>query len=291
MSICVLKNDQLTATFSTMGAEGISVKRGACEYIWQGDPTYWKGKAPMLFPICGRLFGGNYTYGGKTYEMTNHGFMRNVEFTLKSATEDTAVFELEANDETREMFPFEFRLTVTHRLKGATISTEIAILNTGDRILPCTFGAHPGFNVPLEGEGKFEDYVLEFGEPCSPDEVVMTDTCFLTGGRRAYPLEDGKTLPLRHSLFNIDAIFLARVADSVTLKSKTTERSVTLTYPDMPYLGIWHAPRTEAPYVCIEPWCGLPTYNGVTDAFEQKPDMFRLQPGAEKKITFEVTYR
>ena len=291
MNTYVLKNDQLTATFQTLGAECVSVKRGECEYIWQGDPTYWKGKAPMLFPICGRLFGGKYSYGGRTYEMTNHGFMRNVEFALKLLGDDCIVFELESNDFTRAQFPFDFKLTVTHRLEGEKISTEVAIRNTGATVMPCTFGEHPGFNVPLEGEGAFEDYVLEFGEACSPDEIVMTDTCFLTGKHRAYPLADGKTLPLRHSLFNIDAIFLARVADSVTLKSKTTERSVTLSYPQMPYLGIWHAPRTDAPYVCIEPWCGLPAYDGETDDFATKPDMFRLQAGTEKTITFEIAYR
>lgn len=56
MNTYVLKNDQLQVTFSTHGAEYISVKRGACEYIWQGDPAYWSGKAPMMFPICGRFF-------------------------------------------------------------------------------------------------------------------------------------------------------------------------------------------------------------------------------------------
>lgn len=291
MHTYILKNEQLTVTCQTLGAEVISVKRGNCEYVWQGDPTYWKGKAPMLFPICGRLFGGKYVYEGRTYEMNQHGFMRNEEFEMVLQTEDSIVFVLRANERTLAQYPFPFVLTVTHTLRGDTVATELCVENTGEGIMPFTIGAHPGFFVPLGDEGAFEDYVLEFGEACSPDEIVMTDTCFLTGKRRAFPLEKGTTLPLRHSLFDIDAVFLSRVADSVTLRSDKAARSVTFSYPQMPYLGIWHAPRTDAPYICIEPWCGLAAYDGEIDDLASKPDMFRLRAGEEKRVAFAISYR
>lgn len=290
MNTYVLKNDQLTVTFSSHGAEVVSVKRGNCEYVWQGDPTYWKGKAPMMFPICGKLFGDEYTYGGKTYAMKQHGFLRNSDFDMLDLTDDRITFALRANDETRALYPFEFALTVTHVLEGDTVKTEVCVQNKGEGGLPFTFGAHPGFNVPLDGGGAFEDYYIEFAEPCSPDEISKTDTCLQIGRHRAYPLKDGKILPLHHGLFDIDSIFFARVADRVTLRSHTTERSVTLTYPQFPYLGIWHAPRSKAPYLCIEPWCGLPSYDGETDDFATKPDMFRLQAGEEKTIVFSISY-
>ncbi len=287
----VLKNEELVVTFSTHGAEMISVKRGDCEYIWQGDPTYWKGKAPMLFPICGRLYGGKYTYGGTVFELPNHGFMRNSEFRMVDIADDCISFALEANAATREVYPFEFSLTVTHLLQGSCVFTQVTVQNnSATETLPATFGAHPGFNVPLDGKGSFDDYYVEFGEVCSPDEIVQTENGFLTGHRRAYPLIDGKRIPLRHSLFDIDSTFLSRVAGSVTLKSNLTDRSVTLTYPDMPYLGIWHAPRTDAPYLCIEPWCGLPAFDGITDNIATKADMFRIPPANEKSIAFSIAF-
>ncbi len=291
MKTYVLKNEELAVTFSDRGAEIISVKRGACEYIWQGDPTYWAGQTPIMFPICGRLWGGSYTYEGKSYELGCHGFARKMDFRMADISDDSITFSLEANAETRAVYPFEFTLTVTYLLQGSCLFSEMTVQNNSETVtMPATLGAHPGFNVPLEGEGAFSDYYLEFGERCSPDEIGMTDTCFLTGRRRAFPLTDGKRLPLRHSLFGIDAVFLARVANRVTLKSETTERSVTLTYPDMPYLGIWHAPRTEAPYVCIEPWCGLPTYDGETADFSDRPDMFRLPPESEKTVVYSISF-
>ncbi len=285
-----LKNEELTVTVSSVGAEIVSVLRGDCEYIWQGDPTYWRGQAPYMFPICGRLFGNKYLWRGNVYDMNCHGFLRHKEMRLIDVTDDSISFCLEANAETRAVYPFEFSVTVTHLLQGSCLFTEITVQNNGSEVMPATVGAHPGFNVPLDGKGAFTDYVLEFGEACSPDEIQMTDTCFLTGHRRAYPLVEGKRLPLSHKMFAIDAVFLSRVANRVTLRSDKSERSVTLTYPDMPYLGIWHAPRTEAPYVCIEPWCGLPSFDGETDEFATKADMFRIVPGGEKTVAMSISF-
>ncbi len=287
----VLKNDALTVTLSDLGAEMISVRRGDCEYVWQKDDTYWKdGQAPLLFPICGRLIDGAYEYEGKRYKMAIHGFAKDSVFQVARWNDCEIEFVLDADESTKRSYPFDFSLSVIYRLEGETLTTNAVIRNRGDGVMPAAFGAHPGFNVPLDGVGSFEDYQLEFSEPCSPDEVVMTPACFLTGERKPFLLEKGRSLPLRHSLFDIDAIFLARVSDSVTLRSDKTPRSVTLTYPDMPYLGIWHMPRTDAPYVCIEPWCGLPDYDGAVGDILQKSDMFRIPAGEEKSVSFSVTF-
>ena len=287
----VLKNQDLTVTLSSLGAEVVSVTRGDCEYVWQGNPTYWKGQSPLMFPICGRFVDQTYTHGGKTYQMGTHGFARHADFVLASATDTCAVFVLESNDDTRAQYPFDFVLTVTYTLEGSRLTVAANIRNTGAEILPAAFGGHPGFNVPLDGKGEFADWYLEFAEDCSPDEILMSPACFITGKRRAYPLKDGKIFPLRHDLFMIDGIFMARMADTVTLKSDLSERSVTLHYPQMPYLGVWHAPRTDAPYVCVEPWCSLPAYDGECQDITQKPDMFRILPGRDKDVSFSISFQ
>jgi galactose mutarotase-like enzyme len=52
-----IENDLLRVQASSLGAElqSIVLKKDGTEYLWQGDPTYWKGRAYNLFPICGRL--------------------------------------------------------------------------------------------------------------------------------------------------------------------------------------------------------------------------------------------
>ncbi len=284
-----IKNDKLTVMIDSFGAQIMSVKGGDCEYVWQGDPEFWAGRTPILFPICGRLFAGKYTFEGKEYEMNIHGFARNMTFDVVSATDTEIVFSLASNQETLSLYPFDFKLTVSYVLDGNKITSDVVITNTGDKLLPATFGAHPGFNVPLDN-GSFEDWYIEFGEDCTPNELLFSDTCFNTGKKRTFELVDSRKLPLRHSLFDIDAIFMDRIAPSATLKSDKSDRSVTLNYSQMPYLGVWHKPRTQAPYVCIEPWCGLPSFDGQIDDMATKNDMFHILPSKEKQIRYEMIF-
>lgn len=286
----VLKNDQLTVRLSSKGAEITSVKCACgCEYIWQGDEKYWTGQAPVLFPICGRFYEMKYTCKGKEYSMGTHGFARHSEFEVVCSDENSVTFKLTQNEETLSQYPFDFEFTVTYTLDGNKINCAHVIKNTGKELLPATVGAHPSFNVPLDN-GEFEDWYLEFSEECSPDELIFSDTHFNTGLRRPLYLEDSKKFALRHSLFDIDGVFMNNIARTVTLKSEKSSKYVRLDFADMQYLGIWHAPKTDAPYVCIEPWCGLPSFDGKIEAIEDKNDMFRIKQGSSKAVSYSITF-
>ena len=288
--IYTLKNNEITAEISSVGAEIMSVKKGGCEYIWQGDPEFWSRRTPIMFPICGRLFGSKYTFDGKEYDkMGIHGFVRDAEFQVIAATDTYLELLYSANEETRAQYPFEFELTVRYTLDGSGIRSDITIKNTDNKILPATFGAHPAFNVPLD-KGAFDDWYVEFGEDCTPNELIQTSAGFNTGKKRALSLKNSRIIPLRHSLFDIDSIFMDKVAHTATLKSECSDRTVTLKYDDMSYLGLWHKPASEAPYVCIEPWCGLPSFDGQVDDFATKSDMFHILPGASKDVSYEIIF-
>ena len=287
--ICTLKNKILTVEVSTDGAQLMSAKANGGEYMWQGNPEFWTGRAPLLFPICGRLFEGKYTYEGKEYALDRHGFARKCAFDVVSATDERVVLSLRSNEQTRKQYPFDFELLVSYELRGNTLISDVVMNNMGDKPLIATFGAHPAFNVPLD-TGSFDDWYIEFSEDCTPAQLVFTDTYMNTGKKKIYPIVDSRKLPLSHSLFNPDAIFLDRVASAATLKSDLSERSVTMRYPQMPYLGLWHTPASEAPFVCIEPWCGLPSFDGQIEAFETRSDMFHVLPERSKKITYEISF-
>ena len=292
MNVYTLKNDIITAKISERGAEVISVVRNSdgCEYIWQGDPKYWHGQAPYLFPICGRFYDNVYSYKGKEYNMGMHGFARKSVFSLVEASDTSVTLALRANEETKAMYPFDFELILKHSLDGETLTLDVEIKNTGDVVLPAAFGAHPGFNVPLGGVGKFEDYRLEFSEDCSPDELIITSDGYYAGRNRAFPIRESRYIDLRHSLFDIEAVFMENAAREVKLCSDLTERAVTYRYPDMPYFGIWHEPMTDAPHVCLEPWYGLPAYQGVHDDISTKNNMFRIEPKSQKNIRMELVF-
>lgn len=286
-----IENEYLRVQAASKGAElqSLVLKSDGTEYLWQGDARFWRDRALHLFPIVGRLWGGHYTYRGKSYEMPIHGFANTSEMELVRQTPDSLSFRLRESEATLAVYPFRFQLTITHTLVNRSVMTKMEVRNRDEQDLIFTVGGHPGFNVPVGGEGDFSDWYLEFDRPAQAMSIDMSPDCFLTDSARPLPLEDGKVLPLRHGLFDNDALVLFDMCRAVSLKSAKSARQVRVEYPQMPYLGIWHAPRTEAPYVCIEPWAGLPSYHGRVDDLESKRDMFRLPQGETYENTFVVT--
>lgn len=289
--IHILENDQLRIEIDEHGAQLMSIREKTTdtEYLWQGDPTYWNSRASLLFPICGRLIEGRYTYQGKSYDMILHGFIRNVDLTVSAKTENSISFTYTENETTLAQYPFAFRYTVTYTLCGNKLDHTFLVENTGDDVLPFGLGGHPGFNVPLEVGTDFTDYYIEFSNAVPARKLILTDTCFMTDATEPFPLEDGKIYRLHHDMFDHDAIFLCDMAKSVTLKSDKTTKAVTLAYNDMSYLGLWHKPKSDAPYLCIEPWTSLPSYDGIVDDMATKKYMTRLAPGQSATYSFSIT--
>lgn len=289
--IYILENQHLQVKVSSLGAELQSIRRldDNTEYLWQGDATYWARRASNLFPVCGRLAGGCYIYEGKKYEMGSHGFARGMEWSLLRQKTDTLTLQLTPTEETLAQYPFRFVLEMTYALEDNRLSVVTIVRNEGDAMMPFAVGGHPGFNVPLSEGECFEDYTLTFDNPCQPEWLDTTpDNCFFTGKVKELPLENGQRLPLRHTLFDGDAIFLRNADRGITLSGGG--HSVHLSYPDSPYLGLWHAPRTEAPYVCMEPWVGSPAPLGDPEVLTEKADMIHLEPGECYRNTYTLTF-
>ena len=286
--ICQLKRGNLCAEIETAGAELMSLRRGDCEYLWQGDPTYWGSRAPVMFPICGRLYQGIYRWKGNTYEMNIHGFARKLEFTVAEKTEDSVTMKLCSNTETKAVYPFGFALSITYSLGTDGLGAQIRIQNTGKEELPFALGAHPGFRVPLESGLDFSDYRITFLPSATPSHLLFSETCFQTGREEPLILQSGNFLPLRHDLFDHDAIFLRDPGGEVTLTSPNGKRGVRFSFPDFPYLGLWHRPKTDAPYICIEPWTGLPSFDGIVDDLATKSDLFRLPAGEAQTFSYRI---
>jgi galactose mutarotase-like enzyme len=223
--------------------------------------------------------------------MTAHGFASASEFTAIERSDDKLVLELRSSKKTLIHYPIDFVFRVTFQLEGDVLKNTYHVENHSNVVMPFGVGGHPGFNVPLDANEKFEDYYLEFSLECQPDRVGFTPEVYLNGHDEAYPLEDGKRIALRHDLFDNDAVILKNVAREVTLRSHTSARSITVSYPQMPYLGIWHWPRTNAPYVCIEPWTSLPSRQDVVEELTCKSDLVRLEPGQVYDNIWSITLK
>lgn len=275
-----IKNETLTVTISTHGAEMQSLQDvDGTEYLWNGDPTYWTGRAPNLFPYIGRLTDKKYVLNGKEYSMGIHGFAAQMEFAVEKQEDDAVTFLLEDNAATLAMYPFRFALRVNYRLSGTRLAITFVVENKNDQTMFFGIGGHPGFRVPLERGLNFEDYLLEFGEAAVPVRIGISPTGFCSGLDVPFYLQDSLRLPLSHDLFDNDAVVLSGMASSVTLRCVCGKKALRVAYPDMRYLGLWHMPLTDAPYVCIEPWTSLPSRQGIIEDLSQQRNLINLPSG------------
>jgi len=158
-----LSNSVLKLSVNHQGAELSSLMDfGGIEYLWQGDAAIWPRQSPHLFPIVGRLRDDRYTLNGRSYQLSHHGFARDMDFELISEVETELRFQLVATAESRLKYPFDFALIVSYRLQENCLTVEYDVHNRNDTILPFSLGAHPGFALSWGKENVIEDYFLEF---------------------------------------------------------------------------------------------------------------------------------
>ena len=288
-SIC---SSTLSVQINSLGSELWSIRdNDDTEYLWQGDEKYWKGRAPVLFPFVGRLPGGHYEMDGQSFSFPIHGFASKTEFDCVAKDEDRIILEMHDTPETRLIYPRKFRFGTEYRISDERLDITYSVYNTDDRTMYFGLGGHPAFNVPPCPGSSFEDWYLEFDTQCSPFRVGFAPTLLINGEESAFALSGGKYLTLSHGLFDDDAVILGNVSSGVSLKNTLNSTSIRISCPGMRYIGFWHMPHTDAPYICIEPWCSLPARNGEPAVFERKNDLISLGAGESYNNTWSVEIR
>ena len=293
----VVENGVLRATAASLGAELMSVQKispdgNPVEFLWNGDAKHWNGRAPILFPIVGRVKNGVYVYRGKTYEIEiPHGFFQSARLIRdKSENPFSMAFVLESNDATLRQYPFPFRFRVEYSLHENTLQVVFDLLNTGKETMPFSLGFHPGFNVPLEPDERLDDCSLCFEAEETPRRLLL-DGVFMSGKSVPFPLKERRVIPLSRSLFADDAVILDNVQKrSVSLCNSRHKPYLTVDYSDFRYLAIWQPPKNSPPFLCLETWNGLPDDAGTEIAdLASKPGMISLAPG--KHYTAKIFVR
>ncbi|MTD38889.1 aldose 1-epimerase family protein [Erwinia sp. CPCC 100877] len=253
-----IENEFLIATIAEEGAELVSLKLkdNDLEYIWQGDPKYWGRHAPVLFPFVGRLKNDQYTYDGQTYQMGQHGFARDCLFEVIDQGAELASLALKSNAETKKIYPFDFELVISYELKEKQLVVRYQVENIGNQEMFFSIGGHPAFNIPLEPQLTFEDYYLGFTPQKSRIQIPLVgpyaDFEHKTLG------QTNTSLDLRRELFKNDAIiFETKGINTFSIETDESTHGISLSYNDMPFVGIWTPYDKDAPFVCIEPWCGI----------------------------------
>lgn len=285
-----LASPALSATINPLGAELWSLRDAdGRELMTDADPAFWTGHAPILFPFVGRLRGDRYRVGGKEYSLPQHGFARRRDFTLIDHSAASAHFRLEADDASRENYPFDFRLDMRFTLDGTTLRMAATVTNTGNTDMPFSFGYHPAFAWPLPYGAAVEDHriIFEQDEP-APVRKVGDEPGLIALETAVSPVK-GNILAPTHDMFRTDAL----VWDTLNSRSLTWGAPSTGTphlkidFPDTPWLGIWQVPGAH--YLCVEPWAGMADPVGFDGEVWDKPGIIRLAAGDSRTFRMDVT--
>lgn len=288
--ITTLKNDRLTVTVSSKGAEMQTLTANGIEYLWNGDPAYWSGRSPILFPIVGGLRNGRAVSAAGEITAPKHGFVRGSELTLTEADDTHVVYRLDASDATRAVYPYDFSLRVRYELDEGAVRAIFEVENTGDTVLPFCIGGHPGFRVPLTEDDCFENYVLEFEKAETLDCPQVDLVQVLIEDRvRNRVLTENNRLPLNHVMFRGDALIFDRLESrKVKLYSAKTGRGVEMDFHSFPFVAVWTTVE-DSPFVCLEPWTGMCTRISEDDVFEHKIGMTELPAGQTATFSYTLT--
>ncbi len=276
--IHTIQNDKLQLSVKQVGAEICSIKSMSSgkEFIWDANPDYWANHSPILFPIVGALKDGKYKYKGKEYALPQHGFMRfNKLVELIDKDADSLSFQLDENEETLMVYPFEFALNISYTLDENKVCIKHQVINPGTKDLFFSVGAHPAFKCPINDDEKYEDYYLEFEK-----EEFAQSHCIenaLIGKEKVEVFNKSNVIDLHSGLFNKGArVFKDLKSTTIRLKSRKSNQSVSVHYKGWPYMGIWAKPN--APFVCIEPWLGIADGVDSNQNLETKEGIIRLAP-------------
>ena len=285
--IYTLKNEHLTVMINSLGAELTSVvSASGYEYVWQGSE--WKKHAPVLFPVCGALLDGKYIYKGREYLIGKHGFAKLYDFEKAECTDTSLTLLLKSNEETLEVYPFEFSLTAKFVIEKNKLTVSYNVGNEGKQIMPYMFGWHPAFT--LGGSREIGSFYVEFEGKKQLSRHTLQHGAFVNPFYTSYPLKNGRYYLNEEEIYENDTMIFRDVPTTVRLAGGYQKRSVTLSFSDnLPYLCIWKAPTSEARYVCLEPWSDIPSDGETAENFLSR-QMSRISPSEKEEYLYTVVF-
>jgi galactose mutarotase-like enzyme len=285
MSVTI-SSPRLRAEVSEKGAELVRLQdQQGRDLLWDGNPAFWTGRSPLLFPIVGRVRGDRIRVDGAEYALPKHGFARLSRFQVDGADPSRCRFRLNSDETTLKQYPFPFRLEVSYEIDEATLTITASVTNTGSANMPASFGFHPAFRWPLPFGAPREAHAIRFEyEETAPirrpvDGLISRDV-------EPSPVS-GKTLSLRDRHFEADALVFDRLVSNSVIYGAPNGGSIRIDFSDMPHLGIWTKPG--AGFICIEPWQGHADPEDFNGEFSAKPGIVLIPPGRTRDFRMGIS--
>lgn len=285
-----IESGNVKAQIDTHGGQLLSLKKGDTEYMWQRDPALWGECAPVLFPVVGRQKENRIVVNGRSFPMPMHGFLRNMELETVEAEEGRLTLRLQSDEETKKMYPWDFSFRMTFALAGDTLTQSFLVENRDAEPMYFCLGGHPGFRVPLAEGEKFSEYKLVFEkkEPLVSDGLA--EGVILPEETYELPAE-GNELAINEDMFQKgNTLIFENLQSSFVELTGPAGRGVRVSFGDFSTLAFWTKGTPDnAPFLCIEPWCGMGMRAGEEAELAQKAGVISLLPGEAYSAAFSIT--
>ena len=271
-----------------LGAELTSIQCNGIERLFQGEKIldadgniYWKRQAPVLFPIVGQLKDSKTQIEGKVYQMTQHGFARDMEFEEILKTENKHHYVLKYNKDTLKRYPYKFELHIIYEIAENTLIVKYEVKNIDDKKIYFGLGGHPAFNC----EYSKEEYEINFQEREDNIEFLKLKNGLIDTEKAKNILNNNK-IYLEKNIFDNDAIIMKNIkSNKIILQNKKVNKKILeFDFTGFPYLALWS--KKGAPFVCIEPWQNTADRIDSTQIYKEKANIIEI----EKDNIFECQY-
>ncbi len=278
-----LKNENLIIKIDPFGAElrsVYSVTRGR-EMLWSGDDAWWDRVSPVLFPIVGKLWEDKYEYDGKSYSMGQHGFLRDQTFEVIDQSDHSVKLSFSYTEETLAIYPFKFEVQITYNLDGNRVDVIWTVINLEETEMLYAIGAHPGFALE---EDVFHTIEIE---QTGPSKKVLLN------GSKVSGFEDAILETINVNLETLkDTTLIYSNVHAMTLHNHDDGTRVRVSASDFDYMAVWSPSKEDvmAPFVCIEPWLGLPDEVNGYENLNSKLDIKKLGSKETSVDTYSMEF-
>lgn len=302
----ILDNGKIRIGVNIHGAELASLVCDGREYLWQADPEFWGRHSPVLFPIVGMVWNKTLRSHGREFTMGQHGFARDMDFTLVSKTPDQIWFRLDSNELTKEKYPYDFSLEIGYMLSGRSVKVMWKVTDTSEaEDMYYQIGAHPAFHWPMlsseainAGTAAMKAELAgsrdrDFIRLADEGRTIVCSQIVPGGGfdeSKKYEIttDEKGCVPVNTSSFDGDAwVFENSQVNKISLCRSDRSPYLTVCF-DAPVVGIWSSPGKNAPFICIEPWFGRADDAGYTGLFENKKWIQKLPAGVTRFMSYTI---
>jgi galactose mutarotase-like enzyme len=245
----------IVTSFSVNGSELLYLD--AATYA---DPSKnVRGGVPILFPFPGKLAGDTWHRNGLQGTMPQHGFARQLAWTVDSPqTPSGASMSLASSAVTLRQYPWPFHATLT----GASLRTTLRVRNSGDSPLPYALGFHPYFQVRDKSSIEIRTHATRAYNNVSKQLESFAGFDFTAPEVDIHLVDHGSD------------VAALNLGDGSVIAVRASE--------DFGVWVIWSLMGKE--FVCLEPW------TAPGDALNTGEGLITLAPGATHESWMEIEY-